>query len=188
MSLIPAFEIGVWNAWIFTAYVWLAICLAPLFNRSTGNPSGPEYTNKREKIVFISYHIIFFVQSIYSIFLPFQLGTAWFYTGLVIALLGLVLYTSGVAGFATTPLGEEPITRGAYRFSRHPLYVSMAIVYIGVGIACASWLMILLSIAFTVLSLIYAVTEEQGLLKQYGDKYRRYMDITPRWLGIPKSW
>jgi protein-S-isoprenylcysteine O-methyltransferase Ste14 len=28
--------------------------------------------------------------------------------------------------------------------------------------------------------------EERELLEKYGDAYRKYMDSTPRWIGIPK--
>jgi len=188
MSLIPAFQIGVWNAWIFVLYAILAICIIPVFNKSanqTGDHSA--ILNNKEKRILLSYHIIFLVQCLYSIFLPLKLGTAWFYAGLVVAFLGLVFYTSGIMSLATTHITEEPMTKGAYRFSRHPMYVSSSIMFLGVGIACASWLFILLTIAYAVLSLISSIAEERFLLLHYGDSYRQYMSRTPRWLGIPKS-
>jgi len=189
MSLIPAFEIGVWNGWIPVLYMIIGFILVPALNKGAME-SGQDFIqlSKKEQRIMTSYHIILLVQCIYSIFLPLQLGTAWFYAGLVIILLGLILYTPMVVGFITTPIKNEPITRGSFRFSRHPMYVSMALIFFGVGIACASWLMILLTIAYTVLALIHSITEERGLLAQYGERYQRYMEISPRWLGIPKSW
>jgi len=190
MSLIPAFEIGVWNAWIFVLYTLVIVSLLPAINKSareTGDIAIASVYNRREMIILYSYHIIVFLLLIYSVFLPLRLGTVWFYTGLPITLLGLAIYTMTMASFATTPLDREVIAKGPFRYSRHPMYLSSSLAYVGVGIACASWLFLLLTIAYAVLSLISAIPEERFLLKKYGNAYREYMNRTPRWMGIPKS-
>jgi protein-S-isoprenylcysteine O-methyltransferase Ste14 len=190
MSLVPAFEIGVWNAWIFVLYSLVLVFLLPAINKSAREKekiSISSVYNRREMIILYSYHIIAFLLLIYSIFLPLRLGTAWFYTGLPIALLGLAIYTLVIVSFATTPLDREVLSKGPFRYSRHPMYLSSSLAYIGVGIACASWLFLLLSVAYMVLSMISAVSEERFLLKKYGDAYRKYMNKTPRWVGMPKS-
>ncbi len=189
MSLVPAFEIGIWNAWIFVLYSLVPVFLLPLINKSAGKKekvSIASVYNRREMTILYAYHIIAFVLLIYSVFLPLKLGTVWLYTGLPIALLGLAFYTMVMVSFATTPIDREVMTKGLYRYSRHPMYLSSSLAYIGVGIACASWLFLLLSVAYTVLSLISAIAEERFLLKKYGDAYRKYMKRTPRWIGIPK--
>ena len=189
MSLVPAFEIGVWNAWIFVLYTLVIVFLLPVINKSakeTRDITIASVYNKREMIILYSYHIIVFVLLIYSVFLPLKLGTVWFYTGLPAALLGLAMYTMVIMSFATTPLDREVLTKGPYRYSRHPMYLSSSLAYIGVGIACASWFFLLLSVAYTVLSLISAIPEERFLLEKYGDAYREYMNKTPRWVGTPK--
>lgn len=190
MSLVPAFEIGVWNAWIFVLYSFVVVFLLPAVNKSAREKEKITISsvyNRREMIILYSYHIIVFLLLIYSVFLPLRLGTVWFYAGLPIALLGLAIYTVVFASFATTPLGREVMNKGPFRYSRHPMYLSSSLAYIGVGIACASWLFLLLSVAYMVLSMISAGPEERFLLKKYGDAYREYMSRTPRWLGIPKS-
>jgi protein-S-isoprenylcysteine O-methyltransferase Ste14 len=128
-----------------------------------------------------------FFPIIYSIFLPFKLGTLWFYIGLPIALVGTVLYTIVWISLATRPPGGKPATRGLYRFSRHPMYISGFIMSIGMGIACASWLYLLLYIISMILTIIFVHYEERLLLDIYGDSYRDYIDRTPRWIGVPKS-
>jgi len=190
MTLIPAFEIGVWNAWIFVLYTLVIVFLLPVINKSTketGDITIASVYNRREMKILHSYHLIVFVLLIYSVFLPLKLGTVWFYAGLPIALLGLAIYTMVIVSFATTPLDREVLTKGPYRYSRHPMYLSSSLAYIGVGIACASWLFLLLSVAYTVLSLISATPEERFLLEKYGDAYREYMAKTQRWVGLPKS-
>jgi protein-S-isoprenylcysteine O-methyltransferase Ste14 len=190
MTLIPVFDIGVWNAWIFVLYTLAIVFLLPVINKSTKETGGitvASVYNRREMKILYSYHIIVFVLLIYSVFLPLKLGTAWFYAGLPIALLGLAIYTMVIASFATTPLDREVLSKGPYRFSRHPMYLSSSLAYVGVGIACASWLFLSLSVAYTVLSLISTVPEERFLIEKYGDAYREYMSKTRRWVGTPKS-
>ena len=188
MSLIPAFEIGVWNAWILT--IWLILPVVVLFLVIKSPETEVEYStvsSKTERNAAIAYHMIVFLIIIYSVFLPLKLGMTWFYVGLTIYLLGMTMYMIVMVNFATTPLDREPITKGLYRYLRHPMYVASLIVLIGVGIASASWLVLLLSALYMVFTVIAVPAEERFLLQQYGDAYRDYMNRTPRWLGIPKS-
>ncbi len=188
MSAIPAFDIGVWNAWILT--IWIILPIIVLFSVTKTPESKVEYnsvSSKTERNACSIYHITIFLIIIYSIFLPLKLGTPWFYTGLVIYLLGMAAYMIVMVNFATTPLEREPITKGLYRYSRHPMYVTTLIVLIGTGIASASWLVLLLSALYMVFTVIAVPVEERFLLEQYDDAYREYMERTPRWIGIPKS-
>jgi len=67
------------------------------------------------------------------------------------------------------------------------MYLTAFLYYVGVSIASASWLFLLLLIVYTVGLLVIAEREEQGCLEKYGDAYREYMNRTPKWIGIPKS-
>lgn len=142
---------------------------------------------RTEKTVFLITHVIIMPFTIiYSIFLPLKLGTVWLYVGLPICALALLMgFMVGIA-FATSPL-DEPITRGVYRISRHPMYFSGFILYLGIAIACASWIFLVCAMVWIVSMHFGAVPEEGELLEKYGDAYRKYMGSTPRWVGIPKS-
>jgi protein-S-isoprenylcysteine O-methyltransferase Ste14 len=129
--------------------------------------------------------LIYFPAVIYSIFLPLKLKTAWFYTGLPIALIGLAVYAIFLVNWADTPPGK-PVTRGLYRYTRHPMYISSSLLLLGVTVASASWVFLLITVITTVGEVVFAGHEEKGCLNQYGDAYREYMDRTSRWLGIPK--
>ena len=187
MSLIPAFEIGVWNAWIFMLYHFLPMPLLMLIHKGATEKVEPKPHSEIEKKTYPFIWIIWLLAVIYSVFLPLQSGTIWFYVGLPIALLGLIMYTMVVVTFATTPIGVEPLTKGLYRYSRHPMYVTQALMFIGVGIACASWVFLLFTVIYTILSIICASPEERYCLEKYGDAYREYINRTPRWIGVPKS-
>ena len=186
MSLIPAFELGLWNAWLFMPYFFLIMHAVDKLKKGEEPKNELEALSKTEKRIFIFSKLIFFFAVIYSIFLPLKLGTTWVYVGLPITLVGLVGFTVVMANYATTPW-EQPITKGLYRYSRHPMYITSSIFLLGVGIASASWLFLLLAILFAISHSILAIPEERFCLANYGDAYRYYMNRTPRWIGIPKS-
>ena len=190
MSLIPAFEIGIWNAWVFMLWPWLDTLAFRLvgkevFQRASGLASEMK-TSRAYKIISYVSMITELMAVVYSILLPFKLGTIWFYVGLTIFLLGLVVLTVASVNFTMTPM-NKPITRGMYCYSRHPLYLASLLIYLSVGIASASWVFLLVFIVQLVSMNIAAVEEERYCLEKYGDSYREYMNRTPRWIGIPKS-
>lgn len=188
MEFMPAFQIGIRNAWIFMS-VFILQMLAVIFlgkrvwERSS-HPSDVEKSKLEEKSSIVG-NGIWLLATIYSIFLPLKLGAAWFYVGLTVYLIGLAILTTATVDFATAPI-EKPITKGMYRFSRHPLYFSLVIVYIGTSIATASWLFLLLGIANIFWIRVESLVEERHCLKIYGRDYQEYMAKTPRWIGIPK--
>jgi len=188
MSAVPAFEIGVWNAWIFM--IWLLIqnygikfAYGEVY-RKAGEPSDRE-SNKNQKITGYISMILWILTTIYSIFLPLRLGTAWLYIGFIIFLLGLIINIMVTVDFITTPI-EQPVTKGIYRYSRHPMYLAMLLIYISVGIASASWIFLLASAVWLILIRIGVGNEERYCIRKYGDNYCEYMNKTPRWIGIPK--
>jgi protein-S-isoprenylcysteine O-methyltransferase Ste14 len=130
--------------------------------------------------------IITYIAFLYAIFLPFKLGTAWFYVGLFIFLLSIVVMITAGINFITTPI-NRPVTKGVYRYSRHPFYLSHILAFIGTGIATASWIILLSSIIFLILGNIVVNSEERYCKGKYGETYKEYLNTVPRWIGIPKS-
>jgi len=186
MSLIPAFEIGAWNAWIFMLYHFLPMPLLMIIHGKLMREAFKPRSEIERKLYPVGW-LIWFAAVIYSIFLPLRVGTMWFYVGLPISVIGLIAYTVAMGSFFTTPMEKEPLVRGLYRYSRHPMYITQFVMFIGVGIACASWVFLLFSVVYTIFSFIIAIPEECQCLEKYGDAYREYMNKTPRWIGIPKS-
>ena len=186
MSLIPAFEIGLWNAWIFILpYLLMTYGLSFLIvNKKSALFIWPPY-NKKEKKLLRILMVTMFGSWIYSIFLPLKLGTAWFYTGFFIYLLGMIFVTMATLNFATTPV-DKPLTKGVFRISRNPMYFGFFLIYIGIGIACASWVFLLCAMVVIVLWQILVIPEERFCLEKFGEAYREYVNRTPRWIGVPK--
>jgi protein-S-isoprenylcysteine O-methyltransferase Ste14 len=191
VSLIPAFELGLWNAWIFMAPALLVLLLCFPVMMKKDAPGGPARVPCKSKITLLVAtlsKIIFFPAVVYSVFLPLQLGTIWFYVGLPITLIGLVGIILVLVAWVKTLVGQ-PVTRGVYRFSRHPMYVAMVLILFGVSIISASWVFLLFAIITVVgVTRPFSVKiEEAQCLGHYGAAYREYMNRTPRWIDIPKS-
>jgi len=190
MSLVPAFEMGVWNAWIFMMWPWVAMLAVRLvgldvYRRASGLSSEMKTSHRYRVVSYVSMAIEIMAVG-YSVLLPLKLGTIFFYAGIAIFLIGLLVLTAATVNFATTPM-DIPITRGIYYYSRHPLYLASLLIYFSVGIASASWVFLLVFVVQLVSIRIAAVGEERYCLEKYGDAYREYIDGTSRWLGLPKS-
>ena len=189
MSLTPAFEIGLWNAWIFAIFFIVPSLVIPFISKELykklSNPPDMRLSVSEKAIGYIA-TIITYIAFLYAIFLPLKLGTAWFYTGLFIFLLAVAVLIIASINFINTPPGK-PTTKGMYRYSRHPIYFSNSLALLGIGIAAASWIVLLVSITFIILANIVADYEELYCKKKYGSTYKEYLNRTPRWIGIPKS-
>ena len=203
MSLIPAFELGLWNAWIFMLYLIFSMVLPSLLSgwlidkkilEKLGSQSKSEKEgtatdiplNETEKKISNITSFLLFALIAYSIFLPLKLGTVWFFAGFLTYLLGAIIMTIAWLDFFTTAV-DKPVTKRAYSFSRNPMYFGMFLIFGGTGIACVSWVFLLLTAVLIILLHIGVVSEERSCLQKYGNAYREYMNGTPRWIGIPKS-
>ena len=191
MSWFPTFEIGLWNAWILMLYFPLHPLIMIVVDKAVGTGEifkkmGDVPYQKGEKRVFVISLVVILLLLAYSVFLPLKLGTVWFYAGLTVYLVGLAIFLTAIVNVATTTLGQL-FTKGLYHFSRHPMYIALLIINVGVSIASASWIFLLLSVVIIVLYTSQVVAEERGCLETYGDEYQEYMNRTPRWIGIPKS-
>jgi protein-S-isoprenylcysteine O-methyltransferase Ste14 len=183
MSLVPAFEIGLWNAWILATILFLLITLSGQVSKDIGRKIAPAKEVKERNGPMM---IVFFTLLIYSIFLPLELWTAWFYAGLAVYLLGFIISITALVNVASTKPGEV-FTAGIYRYSRHPISLGTLLPFIGIGIASASWLFLLLSAVLAVISNSMATIEEKATTRKFGNAYREYIKRTPKWLGIPKA-
>ena len=141
---------------------------------------------QHEKLLNVISTAIWVAGIFYSIFLPLQLGTVWFFMGSIIFLIAVVIFLSATFFNRITP-PDKPFTKGPYRYSRHPLYVAETLIFLSIAIASVSWVFLILTVIMSIFHLVYAPAEEQYCLKRYGKDYREYMDRTPRWIGIPKS-
>ena len=196
MSLTPEFELGFWNAWIITVLGFvlpnIISFLSPRANKEVvskrmGKFKWSEFGKTFKIVIIITQFIVMPFAIIYSFFLPLKLGTVWFYVGLPVSILGIIMPFIAQVSFATAPL-DRPLTTGVYRISRNPEYFSVFLQYLGISITCLSWVFVVCALAWVISFHIEVVRhEEPFLIEKYGDTYKEYMNKTPRWIGIPKS-
>ena len=187
MSLIPEFELGLWNAWILVIPI-LIISFSDMratASRESGKAGDFQLTRKENRLTYAVF-LPMVVSWVYAVFLPLQLGTIWLYSGLIICLFGMIFTIVAILNFATSPK-DKVITKGLYRFTRNPTYIGMILMQTGLGIACSSWLYLLLTVVLIILLNANLSAEERYCLYRYGNDYRKYKNKTSRWIGTPKS-
>ena len=75
------------------------------------------------------------------------------------------------------------ITEGPYRFSRNPSYVSLTLLYLGIGILLNNgWILILVAPVLLVMDLWVVRREERHLEAKFGEEFLSYKEAVRRWL------
>jgi protein-S-isoprenylcysteine O-methyltransferase Ste14 len=79
---------------------------------------------------------------------------------------------------------ERLVTSGPYRWVRHPLYSATIVILLLWPNMTANWA------AFVVISTAYfylgSIPEEEKLIEEFGDAYRRYQQVVPRLVPVPR--
>ena len=74
------------------------------------------------------------------------------------------------------------VTAGIYAYVRNPMYVGLAFLVVGIGIALASdWTLVMLVAAAALIHVGVVKREERYLEAKFGEPYRRYMATVPRY-------
>lgn len=77
------------------------------------------------------------------------------------------------------------VTTGIFAYVRNPMYVGLACLVAGVGVALASdWTLVMLVTAALLIHFGVVRREERYLEAKFGDAYRRYTEAVPRY-GLP---
>ena len=75
------------------------------------------------------------------------------------------------------------VTSGPYRFTRNPMYVGMAALYLGIALAFGYlWSVALLAVVLVVIDRTVIAREERYLERRFGESYREYRTRVRRWL------
>ena len=187
MNIFAVHSFGFFNLWLLMALYALPILLTIILHKHVFQPTSSRFSNSRssrEYNLFIVSKIIMLVYFLYSIVVPVRLDTSFAITGLAIYIIGFLFYSAAWIAIATSG-GGKVISTGPFRFSRHPVYVSSAVLFVGAGFVSKSFIFLGLSILVGITHMYNALAEERICLEIYGDEYRRYISSTPRWLGRP---
>ena len=120
--------------------------------------------------------------------------TLWL--AIILFTLGIVLYLRTAWDFAVigkgTPAPIDPpvrlVTRGPYRYSRNPMYISILTIIAAWAALFGSAILVVYAVAmFVIYSLIVRFFEEPHLAREFGHEYEEYAERVGRWLPrIPR--
>ena len=119
--------------------------------------------------------------------IPLPAGARWTGVGLTIVTAMLLIWTLRSLGpnltdTVVTRAAHTLVTRGPYRWVRHPFYDCMALFIVSIALMMANWFVIVGGgVMFTLLAL-RSRTEENKLLERFGEPYRAYRASTGRFL------
>ena len=155
MSLIPEFELGLWNAWIFVFtyllfFIGFGVLVRLRGQKGSSRPRTPPLNKNEKKLDYLS-TVTLLALLVYSVFLPLDLDTGWFYAGLFVYVMSLIFGFIAMIHFALAPV-DKPATKGVYTISRNPMYFSMFLIFIAISVSCVSWFFLLLIMIWLILA------------------------------------
>lgn len=121
---------------------------------------------------------------------PRAFATAGFlviWAGLVTRVWAVVTLGRSFSTFVQADAGQAIVTRGPYRWARHPSYTGLLLIALGFGLGAGNWLSLLICAVVPVLGLLPRIAvEESELTRVLGDRYRSYQRTTRRL--VPGLW
>lgn len=109
-----------------------------------------------------------------------QTGSALFYSGLVIYVLGVFLYGASIVDFAR-PAASGVRVHGLYRLSRNPMYIAYFVCFLGCALLIRSWVMLGILVVFQASMHWLILSEERWCVRRFGDEYIAYMGSVRRY-------
>ena len=127
-----------------------------------------------------------------SIWIPTKIvpsSLAWALGGILI-ICGAVVAGSAILKFKDVGTTVRPdraastlVVVGPYRITRNPMYLGLALVYVGIAIADQSvWALVLLPVVLIIIQRRAIEPEEAFLERRFGADYTRYKENVRRWI------
>jgi protein-S-isoprenylcysteine O-methyltransferase Ste14 len=114
---------------------------------------------------------------------------AWTIGGILL-LFGVTLAGSAIFRFKSAGTTVRPdrapsrlVIAGPYKFTRNPMYLGLAVVYLGIAVADQSlWALVLLPAVLLIIRRRAIAPEEAFLERRFGADYTSYQAKVARWL------
>lgn len=137
----------------------------------------------KERIAYFLYQLSNTVLFVYMFFLTIAVKEdGYFYAGICIYLLGLLLCAISMINFSK-PSGERDFSsKGLYRFSRNPIYVSYFIFFTGCALLSRSLILFGIILIFQSSAHWIIRCEERWCTEVFGYAYEEYMKRVRRYI------
>jgi protein-S-isoprenylcysteine O-methyltransferase Ste14 len=178
----------------WVAYVWAFMPESRLFGRAARERVA-DAAQDRGSLWFIgltqgvalgaSFLVAFFspATAVHHRYAAYSIGIALLLAGALLRRHCFRVLGDQFTGTVRVRTGDAVITRGAYRWVRHPSYSGAMLMFTGIGLALGNWVSVGLLFLSAAVSYSYRVrVEERALLDTIGEPYRAYMERTKRFI------
>lgn len=135
----------------------------------------------KEKAAYWLYQISNIIIFVYLYFLNIKIDSYWFYVGLAIYGLGVILCIFSVLNFAK-PEENGINLKGLYQVSRNPLYVAYFIYFLGCVLLTQSMILLAILLVFQISAHWIIKSEERWCIQKFGEEYINYMNKVRRYI------
>ncbi|MCD6344494.1 MAG: DUF1295 domain-containing protein [Anaerolineae bacterium] len=172
------FQIGWMNLWILALIIFATPVLLNVIRAKKGQAGLVRATtlppmSKSERVIYLLIMAPQFLLPLYAIFVPFTANVTLLSIGITLFVMGQTFRFKSIWDYITTPAGEL-ITQGAYHISRNPGYFGATLVYLGMGIAGGSWLIVTVAVYWFIGYQWVTTVEERHCLEQWPDAFPQY--------------
>ena len=203
LLFLPAWTLAYWQAWVFIVVFMISVNVIGLYL----SLKDPALLERRKKVgpgeQSTTQKIIMFLAIITSlallVFCAFDHRFAWSPVPSSVSVLGDVLVALGLLidlfvfrensyGGSTIEIVEDQkvISTGLYARVRHPMYVGVLVMIIGIPLALGSWWGLAI-LALTIPVLVVRILDEEKLLSNDLPGYREYTQKV-RYRLVPYLW
>lgn len=135
----------------------------------------------KERIAYWGYQLATVAVIVGMFFQKISIDTPWFYPGLMIYALGVLLLVMATANFAK-PAASGLHTKGLYRFSRNPMYVAYFAYFLGASMLTSSAVMLAILLIFQISAHWIIIAEERWCQQEFGNAYTQYRQKVRRYM------
>ena len=183
MALIPDFKMTWFNGLLpFSVYVVLfAIVVASFSKGSRARLYDRSSWNKKQQVYIVISKLSALVNIVLFGVSPLRVHTTVFKAGSVLFIVSMVGLIHALIVYKNTKL-DEPVIKGAYRFSRNPQMLCIWLIFLAVCLMINSLLSIILLLVGIFCSHKSILAEEEMCIQKYGKAYIAYKESVPRYL------
>ena len=171
------FEIGWLNLWILALVYSATPCLISIGEKRKAGLKRQHVLPPMSKVERVVYYLLLmsppFVMFFYTIFVPFTTNAALLGAGLVLFVIGQALSLKQVWDF-TAALPDKLVTNGIFQISRNPGYFGSTLVYLGIGLAGGSWLIVAFAVYWFIVYQWVATLEERFCMERWPEEFAEY--------------
>jgi protein-S-isoprenylcysteine O-methyltransferase Ste14 len=114
-------------------------------------------------------------------------GLVVIWVGLAVRVWAVTALGGSFSTFVQVVADQAVVTRGPYRWVRHPSYTGLLLVVLGFGLGAGNWSSLLVCAVVPLLGLLPRIAvEESEMIRVLGERYRSYQRTTRRL--VPGLW